>query len=70
MAKSPPATVLSWVLVVHLFRVFAAFGIQARKAGLPLSDAALRETVGLDVLGAALALAAIVALLNHSAAGS
>ena len=66
---SPLALALQALLAIHLLRGGALMGYGARRQGFELSDEALREIVGLDVLGAALALIGMVALSLHSVVG-
>jgi hypothetical protein len=65
----PLATALQGLLAIHLLRVGAVLAIDAQRKGFPLSKAAVREIVGLDLLGAAMALVGIIALALHSPIG-
>ncbi|WP_315837652.1 hypothetical protein [Bradyrhizobium prioriisuperbiae] len=64
-----PTRLMAGVLGIHLLRVLALSAIAARRRGYPLSNGGLVEIVWLDLLGAAIAAAAIVALSFGSAAG-
>jgi len=63
------ADALVVLLSVHVFRVVALFEIQAQHAGYPISNIAVTEIVVGDLLGAAMALLAIVLLRARNRLG-
>jgi hypothetical protein len=63
------AQALTALLWIHVFRYVALFTVSAQHAGYPISDAAVKEIVVGDVVGAAIALFAIALLRARSRAG-
>ena len=69
VGRQPLGQTLAGILAIHLLRVLALFAISARRNGFPLTKAALTEIVGGDLVGAAIALVAVIALVRQSELG-
>ena len=69
LRRASRAQAMIALLSVHAARVIVLVAIPAQQAGYPLSNLALGEMLAGDLLGAALAAAAIVALLRRSPVG-